>query len=93
MRKYKTLMSFSFRDYGTDLSVFDDDNPVPLFMGCNNNMDKAEGCRVLAAYLLEVAHTYDHAKDFCAPEFDNEQREKQLDELRKTMTHMYEKSF
>lgn len=91
MKKYKTLMSFSFRDYGTNLSVIDDKSPVPLFMGCNNNMDKADALRFLAAYLLQYAHEYDHAKDFCSTEFDKEQREKQLDELRKTMTPMYEK--
>ena len=50
----------------------------------------ATACQCLAAHLLEMAHDYEHAKDFCAPEFDKEHREIQLDKVRQYMTPIFE---
>lgn len=90
MRTYKTLFSYSFRDYGDHVAVFLDDRKTLLFLGSHTDSDMAEACRVLAAELLESAHQFDHAKDFCAPEFDKEHREKQLDKLREIMKPIFE---
>lgn len=90
MRKYRTLFSYSFRDYGDEISVALDDRDTPLFIGSHNDYDMAEACRVLAAEMLESAHQFEHAKDFVAPEFDNEHREKQIDKLRELMKPIFE---
>lgn len=42
-------------------------------------------CRALAAEMLKIAHNCDHAKDFCAPEYDKEEKEKQIEKLRDIM--------
>lgn len=83
MKKYKKLFSYSFRDYGEHISVSLDDRNTPLFIGCKNNADMAEACRVLAAEMLERAHQFDHAKDFCAPEYDDAARDKQIEKMKK----------
>lgn len=90
MKNFRRLFSYSFRDYGDHVAVFLDDMETPLFLGSHTDSDMAEACRVLAAELLESAHQFDHAKDFCAPEFDKEHREKQIEELRGTMEAKYD---
>ncbi len=86
MNNYKTLFSFSFRDYGSSAGVWHDGCKVPICMGINKcNSDLATYCRSLAAYLLEMAHNYDNADDFTMPLFDKEAREIQLDKVRKIM--------
>ena len=90
MRTYRTLFSYSFRDYGDKISVFLDDRNMPLFIGSHNDYDMAEACRVLAAEMLECAHQFEYAKDFTAPKFDKEHREKQLDKLRERMKPVFE---
>ena len=50
----------------------------------------AEYCRALAAYLLEMAHNYDNARDFTMPKFGKDAREKQLDKLREIMKPVFE---
>lgn len=91
MRKYKTLFSYSFRDYGDKISVSLDDRDTPLFIGSHNDYDMAEACRVLAAEMLECAHQFEYAKDFVAPKFDKENREKQLEKVRQLMSPIFEK--
>lgn len=87
MRKYKTLFSFSFRKYGDFAGVYHDRCKTPICLGAGESpSDMAEYCRSLAAYLLEMAHNYDNAKDFTFPKFDREHREKQLDKLREIMS-------
>ena len=91
MKKYKTLMSFSFREDKDSLGVFNDNTNSFIFLGNPGNMqDMATACQCLAGYLLEMAHNYEHAKDFCAPEFDKEHREIQLDKVRQYMTPIFE---
>lgn len=86
MRKYKTLFSFSFRKYGDFAGVYRDRCKMPICLGAGESpSDMAEYCRSLAAYLLEMSHNYDNAKDFTFPKFDHEHREKQLDKLREIM--------
>lgn len=86
MKKYKTLMSFSFRDYGEPAGVWHDGCKVAICMGQNKGFsDMATYCRSLAAYLLEMAHNYDNAGDFTMPKFDKEHREKQIDKVREMM--------
>lgn len=86
MRKYKTLFSFSFRKYGDFAGVYHDGCKMPICLGAGESpSDMAEYCRSLAAYLLEMSHNYDNAKDFTFPKFDHEHREKQLDKLREIM--------
>ena len=86
MRKYKTLFSFSFRKYGDFAGVYRDGCKMPICLGAGKSpSDMAEYCRSLAAYLLEMSHNYDNAKDFTFPKFDHEHREKQLDKLREIM--------
>lgn len=92
MKKYKALVSFSFRDYGNHSGVWRDGCNTAICMGsvCRPD-DMAIYCRSLSAYLLEMAHQYDHAKDFCAPEFDKQHREMQLEKVRQLMTPIFEK--
>lgn len=91
MKKYKTLASFSFRDYGDSAGVWDDKRGSFIFLGNSGNLqDMATACQCLAAHLLEMAHDYEHAKDFCAPEFDKEHCEIQLDKVRQYMTPIFE---
>ena len=91
MKKYKKLISFSFRDYGDCAGVWDDRRKTFIFLGdSGNSQDMATACQCLAGYLLEMAHNYEHAKDFCAPEFDKEHREIQLDAVRHYMTPIFE---
>ena len=86
MRKYKTLFSFSFRKYGDFAGVYHDGCKMPICLGAGESpSDMAEYCRSLAAYLLEMSHNYDNAKDFTFPKFDHEHIEKQLDKLREIM--------
>lgn len=91
MKKYKTLMSFAFRDYGESAGVWHDGCKVPICMGCSRSpADMATYCRSLAAYLLEMAHNYDNAGDFTMPKFGKDAREKQLDKLREIMKPIFE---
>lgn len=93
MRKYKTLFSFSFRDYGDHAGVWHDGCKVGILSIYRKptHDDMADYCRALAAYLLEAAHYCEHADDFCAPDFDKEHREKQFDELREMMKPIFAK--
>lgn len=91
MKKYKTLMSFSFRDYGDHSGVWHDGCKVPVCMGGRAGFsDMATYCRSLSAYLLEMAHNYDNAGDFTIPKFDKQAREIQLDKVREYMTPIFE---
>lgn len=92
MKKYKTIMSFSFRDYGGYAGVWHDGCKVAICMGQRKVFsDMSTYCRSLAAYLLEMAHNYDNAEDFTMPKFDKEHRETQLEKLRELMTPIFEK--
>ena len=87
MRNYKTLFSFSFRDYGDHAGVWHDGCKVGILSIYRKptHDDMADYCRALAAYLLEMAHNYDNAGDFTMPKFDKEHREKQIDKVREMM--------
>lgn len=86
MKKYETMFSFSFRDYGDFSGVWRDGCRVPICIGDSKSLsDMATYCRSLAAYLLEMAHNYDNAGDFTLPKFDNQSKEKQLEKLRDLM--------
>lgn len=85
MKNYRTLFSYSFQDYGDHIALLRDNRNTPIFIGNHSNNDMAEACRVLAAEILEVAHQFEHAEEFCAPEFDKEAREIQLGKVRKIM--------
>lgn len=91
MKNYKTVCSFSFRDYGHMAGVWRDKCKQPICMGLSNDAhDMASYCRALAGTLLEMAHQYDHNDDFCTPEFDKQHQEIQLEKLRKTMQPIFE---
>lgn len=91
MKKYKTLMSFSFRDYGESAGVWHDGCKVPICMGCSRSpADMATYCRSLAAYLLEMAHNYDNANDFTFPKFDEQARLNQLEKVADIMKPIFE---
>ena len=85
MNNYKTLFSYSFQDCGDHIALLLNNRNTPIFIGNRSNNDMAEACRVLAAEILEVAHQFEHAEEFCASEFDKEAREIQLDKVRKIM--------
>lgn len=83
MKKTFTWFSCSVSESGYDLTAAIDGKPV--FIGRANTKDAADACICLAEKLLAMAHAYDHAKDFCAPEYDKEEKEKQLEKLRHFM--------
>lgn len=85
MNNYKTLFSYSFQDYGDHIALLLNNRNTHIFIGNRSNNDMAEACRVLAAEMLEVAHQFENAKGVCAPEFDKEAREIQIDKVRKIM--------
>lgn len=92
MRNYKTLFSFSFRDYGDNITVMRDKCKEFICMTQDKSPESMAWCyQRLAAYLLEAAHYCEHADDFCAPDFDKEHREKQFDELREMMKPIFAK--
>lgn len=83
MKKNCTLFSCSVSKNGCDLVASLDGRPI--FIGCANTKDAADACLCIAEKMLEMAHLYNHAKDFCAPEYDNEEKEKQIEKLRNIM--------
>lgn len=90
MRNYKTLFSFSFRDYGDNITVMGDKCKEFICMTQDKGPDGIAWCyQRLAAYLLEAAHYCEHSEDFVAPDFDKEHREKQLDKVREMMKPVF----
>lgn len=83
MKKTFTWFSCSVSQTGYDLTASIDGRPV--FIGNGNAKDAAESCIMLAENLLAMAHAYEHANDFCAPEYDKQEKEKQLEKLREAM--------
>lgn len=93
MKKYKTMFSFSFRSYGDNAGVWHDGRKTPICMGTGfSHTEISIYCLSLAAYLLEMAHDYEHADDFVIPVFDKEHREAQLEKLRALMMPVFEKN-
>lgn len=83
MVKNSTWFSCSVSQTGYDLTASIDGRPV--FIGCANTRDAADACIYLAEKLLEMAHLHEHSRDFCAPEYDKQEKEKQLEKLREAM--------
>lgn len=83
MKKCKKLFSYSLECNGEEIELKSNIEGKPLFIGCKNSYDMAEACRVLASKMMELAHEYEHEKDFCAPEYDGAARNEQIEKMRK----------
>lgn len=85
MNKCRKLFSYSFMDYGDHVSIELSDRVHPVFVCSHTNNDMAMACRELASEMLELAYQYDHAKDFCTPEWDDKEKKEQLEKLKNYM--------